>query len=169
MNLYFIVKKLSRCSCILSLALKFLNDNSRYFNISITYFRIWRKYLIDFSVPYDFDFLKLPLLHGMQFRQAIKFVDIPRVYENMSLLQFLPSPLVVIDPLNISIEYLFTPSQTGIIYCGDPEFEAEFDEMCKKFDSIIVRHFVFDVVAFRKTYEQFIYRYEYGRILYVCI
>ena len=45
----------------------------------------------------------------------MKYADIPRIYENMSMLEFLPNPLLIIDPLNISIEYLFKSSQTGII------------------------------------------------------
>jgi len=55
-----------------------------------------------------------------------------------------------VDPLTISIEFLFKPSRTGVIYAGDPEFEQEFESFVRaKFHSVIVRHFAFQ----RSVYE----------------
>ncbi len=104
------------------------------------------------NCSFKHNFLSLPILKGIQFRQAINFADIPKIRENMSMLEFLPSHLLVIDPLVISIEYLFRPSQTGVIYSGDPQFDSEFETLKAKFDTIIVRHFVFDLDVFQRTF-----------------
>ena len=72
----------------------------------------------------------------------------------MSIINFLPNPLLIIDPLNISIEYLFRASQTGIIYSGDPDFEDDIKEFSQNFNSIIIRHFAFDANVYQKTYER---------------
>ena len=72
----------------------------------------------------------------------------------MSIIHFLPNPLIIIDPLNISIEYLFRASQTGIIYSGDPDLEDDIKEFLHKFDSIIIRHFAFDVKVYQRTNER---------------
>ena len=72
----------------------------------------------------------------------------------MTIIHFLPNPLLIIDPLNISIEYLFRASQTGIIYTGDPDFEDDVKQFSHKFDSIIIRHFAFDADVYKRTYER---------------
>ena len=72
----------------------------------------------------------------------------------MTIIHFLPNPLLIIDPLNISIEYLFRASQTGIIYTGDPDFEDDVKQFSRKFDSIIIRHFAFDADVYKRTYER---------------
>ena len=72
----------------------------------------------------------------------------------MSIINFLPNPLLIVDPLNVSIEYLFKASQTGIIYSGDPDFEDDVIEFSQKFKSIIIRHFAFDANAYQNTYER---------------
>ncbi len=80
------------------------------------------------------DFLRtpLPLPRDAAFRAAPAYADVQRVFENMSALQFLPPHLVVVDPLSVSIEFLFKPSRTGVVYCGDPNFEAEFASLASK-------------------------------------
>ena len=90
----------------------------------------------------------------IQFRSAAHHHEVQRIYENMTIIHFLPNPLLIIDPLNISIEYLFRASQTGIIYTGDPDFEDDVKEFSRKFDSIIIRHFAFDADVYKRTYER---------------
>ncbi len=90
-----------------------------------------------------------------QFRNAANHSEIQRIYENMSILQFLANPLIIVDPLNVAIEYLFKAGQTGIIYVGDPDFEEDLQEFSRghKFRAIIVRHFAFDACVFQRTHE----------------
>ncbi|TRY72347.1 hypothetical protein TCAL_08161 [Tigriopus californicus] len=105
---------------------------------------------------FELDFMRVPIQGRVKFNSALSYQDVPRIYENMTLLDFLPNPIVVIDPQNISIEYLFKSSKTGVIYCGDPDFDEEFRQFSTKFQSIIVRHFVFDHGIFQKTQEHFV-------------
>jgi hypothetical protein len=72
----------------------------------------------------------------------------------MSIIQFLSNPLLIVDPLNVSIEYLFKAAQTGIIYVGDPDFEVDLVEFARKFSAIIIRHFAFDSDVYQRTYER---------------
>ena len=106
------------------------------------------------SIQFDPDFLKVPILNSMQFRVAKTHEDIPRIHENMSMIQFLPNPLLVVDPLSVSIEYLFKPSKTGVIYCGDPDFKDQLDLFSAKFQAVIIRHFAFDLTVYQNTLEQ---------------
>lgn len=113
---------------------------------------LWRHELNKRGSKHQADFLRLPLLlpRGAEFRMAATCSDVQRVYENMAmlqvhlshmtgaaifsvpLLQFLPKHILVVDPLGVSIEYLFKPSRTGVVYCGDPNFEAEFASLSSK-------------------------------------
>jgi hypothetical protein len=117
----------------------------------------WCALLTAHSLPFDSDFLRLPLVCDSHapFRAALHFTALPRVYENLSALPFLPTPVLVVDPLNVALEYVFksTP-RTGIIYCGDPDFDEGFGHLCDKFAAVIVRHFTFDRALFQKTLER---------------
>lgn len=116
---------------------------------------------------FELDFMRVPIQGRINFKKALNYQDVPRIYENMTLLDFLPNPMVVIDPQNISIEYLFKSSKTGVIYCGDPDFDEEFRHFSTKFQSIIVRHFVFDHGIFQKTQEHFVRQGDMVQVYHV--
>ena len=127
----------------------------------------WKALMSKENIKFSNNFLKVPILHSLQFRTAAQYKAIPTIYENLSISDFLPNPLLIIDPSHISLEYVFTPGKTGIIYCGDPEFQSEFSEFLKKFDAIIVRHFAFDSKIFQQSMEMALKQEEMVKVFHV--
>ena len=53
------------------------------------------------GVEFDKDFLRLPLSQVSQSRLATQHADVLQVMENLHIIEYLPSPLVIVDPFQV--------------------------------------------------------------------
>ncbi len=73
------------------------------------------------------------------------------VKQNLSLMSALPGPILIIDPLQISLEYielLHADDKVTLLHIGDPTFKSQFVVEAKESNVIIVNHATLDLKTF---------------------
>ena len=109
----------------------------------------WKQVLTQHNVKYKDDFL--PHLMTPFLRSHVAIGEPLMTKQNLSILSALPDPILIIDPLQIALEYLellHADDRMILLHIGDPTFKNQFMSEAKVSDVIIINHSILDLNTF---------------------
>ena len=84
-------------------------------------------------------------------RAQIAIMEPMMTKQNMAIMSALPDPILVVDPLQISLEYLellHADEKMTLLHVGDPTFRQQFISEARDSDVIIITHSTLDLNTF---------------------
>ena len=131
--------------------------NTEWVNVS---FSCWKKVLDDAGIGYKDDFITHMMTPVL--RMSISNSEANMVKQNLALLCTLTPPFLIIDSVQVALEYLdlfhtrASPSgeeKMTLLHIGDPEFQDQFTVEGKESDVSIIIHSTLDLSKFNSKIE----------------
>lgn len=95
-------------------------------------------------------------------RMSISNSEASMIKQNLALLCTLTTPILIIDPVQVALEYLdlfhsgsslATEEKMTLLHIGDPEFQDQFNVEGKESDVSIIIHSTLDLSKFNSRIE----------------
>ena len=125
------------------------------------FFRCWQNALEGEGIGYKDDFITHMMTPAL--RMTISNAEATMIKQNLALLCTLTNPILIIDPVQVSLEYLdLFHSRTSdtlggekitLLHIGDPEFQDQFTVEGKESDVSIINHSTLDLSKFNSKIE----------------
>ena len=84
-------------------------------------------------------------------RSHVAITEPYQTKQNLAMMTALPDPILIMDPLQISLEYLellHADQKITLLHIGDPTFKQQFISEAKDSDVIIITHSTLDLNTF---------------------
>ena len=111
--------------------------------------RQWQEDLTLARIPFKENFI--PHMMTPLLRMNVSKGEATVVKENLAFLCTLQSPLLIIDPVQVALEYLelyHIDEKMALLHIGDPEFKDQYNLEAKDADVVIVLHAVLSLGKF---------------------
>ena len=112
-------------------------------------FSVWKDTLKEANIPFKNQFqsyIMSPFL-----RSHVAITEPYQTMQNFGILTALPNPILIVDPLQISLEYLellHAEEKITLLHIGDPTFKQQFITEARDSDVIIITHSTLDLNTF---------------------
>jgi hypothetical protein len=116
--------------------------------------KIWKGVLNKAGVAFKDDFI--PYIMSTILRSQVAVGEALIAKQNLAILSALKDPILVIDPLQISLEYielLHADDKITMLHIGDPTFKTQFITEARDSNVIIVTHSTLDLNRFASQIE----------------
>ena len=112
-------------------------------------FSVWKETLTAANLKFKDEFLIYIMSPFLRSHVAIN--EPYQTKQNLAMMTALPDPILIMDPLQISLEYLellHADEKITLLHIGDPTFKQQFISEAKDSDVIIITHSTLDLNTF---------------------